>query len=161
MTTKIISQAIIHHPEELDAQISIVKAEIDKQNATRNAQHDAFVQMLRKDIKGNTTYMQQVRKSRDRLLAERIACARKDWRTTAAEVIRTISGPLVLTWALFWLAGEKLGLWKLRRGRTKKTLPRMTKRGVKAYFAIGGVTALYLWYIVVAKFISYIHYING
>ena len=43
MSTKIISQAIIHHPEELDAQISIVKAEIDKQNATRNAQHDALV----------------------------------------------------------------------------------------------------------------------
>ena len=162
MTTRIYSQAVIQHPEDPSVHLSIVKAEIDKQSATRNAQHDAFVQMLRKDIEANTTYMQQVRDSRDRLLAERnLAYTRKNWRTIAANAINAVSGPLVLAWALFWLAGEKLGLWKLRRGRTKKTMPRLTKRGVRAYFAVGGGVALYLWCIVIARFIGYIHYLNG
>ena len=38
MATQIISQAIIRRPEDPSVQLSIVRAEIDKQNAIRNAQ---------------------------------------------------------------------------------------------------------------------------
>ena len=166
MATQIISQAIIHHPEEPSIQLSIVKAEIDKQNAIRTAQQEAMVVMLRKEIEHNTHYMQQVTHSRNRLLADRTANLKKrrkrqQERLTIGDIASAIGKPLLVAWALFWLAGEKLGLWKLRTGSDKKTAPIPTPLGVRLYFAVGTLASIYFWYVAAMKVIAYIHYANG
>jgi len=162
MATQIISQAIIRHPDDPSVQLSIVKAEIDKQSAERNAQQAALIQTLRKDISANTAYMKQVRTSRNRFLAAELKKYRKhDWRATLADIAHTIGSPLLVGWALFWLAGEWIGLWHLRTGYEKKTAPIPTPLGVRVYFAVGGIASVYFWYIAIAKLIAYIHYFNG
>lgn len=162
MATQIISQAIIRHPDDPSVQLSIVKAEIDKQSAERNAQQEALIQMLRKDITANTAYMKQVRTSRNRFLAAELKKYRKrDWRATFADMGHAITGPLLVGWALFWLAGEKIGLWILNTGHTDKKMPTLTPRGYRVYFAITLPLNAWLWYIAVNRLIAYIHYLNG
>lgn len=162
MATQIISQAIIRRPEDPSVQLSIVRAEIDKQNAIRNAQQEAMVVMLRKEIQHNTHYMQQVTDGRNRLLADRLnRMAHRDWKTALADTASAIGKPLLVTWAMFWLAGEKLGIWRLRTGREKKTAPIPTPLGVRLYFAVGTLASIYFWYVAAMKVIAYIHYLNG
>ena len=162
MATQIISQAIIRHPDDPSVQLSIVKAEIDKQSAERNAQQEALVQMLRKDITANTAYMKQVRTSRNRFLAAELKKYRKrDRLGTFTDIANAITRPLLVGWVLFWLAGEKIGLWILNTGHTDKKMPTLTPRGYRVYFAITLPLNAWLWYIAVNRLIAYIHYLNG
>ena len=143
MATQIISQAIIRHPDDPSVQLSIVKAEIDKQSAERNAQQEALVQMLRKDITANTAYRKH------------------DWLGTFTDIANAITRPLLVGWVLFWLAGEKIGLWILNTGHTDKKMPTLTPIGYRVYFAITLPLNAWLWYIAVNRLIAYIHYLNG
>lgn len=166
MATQIISQAIIRRPEDPSVQLSIVRAEIDRQNAIRSAQQEEAVKSLRKELEANTHYMQQVTHSRNRLLAERKAKYAKRMRRTAGsitlgDIADAIGKPLLVAWAMFWLAGEKLGLWRLRTGSEKKTAPIPTPLGVRLYFAVGTLASIYFWYVAATKVIAYIHYANG
>lgn len=162
MTTQIISQAIIRHPDDPSVQLSIVKAEIDRQSAERNAQQEALVQMLRKDISANTAYLKQVRTSRNRFLAAELKKYReRDWRATLADIGHAIAGPLLVGWALFWMAGERLGLWRMQRGRSKRKLPTLTNRGFWIYFSGTVGLGIWTWYIAIGMLIEYIHRLNG
>lgn len=163
MATQIISQAIIRNADDPSVQMSLVKAEIEKQTATIEEWQKASLQLIRNDIQANTDYIQQVRKSRNRLLADRkktYAKRRKAARLTIGDIADAVGRPLILAWALFWVAGEKLGLWQLRRGATKRTAPIPTKLGERLYFAAGGLAAAYFCYTVATVFIAYLHYIN-
>ena len=168
MATQIISQAIIQHPEDPAVQMSLVRAEIKKQNANREAEQREMIKELRKHINAEDDYMRMVRSSRNRLLADRTRNLkrekhrrRKEERVTISDIADAISRPLVLVWALFWLLGEKLGLWKLRRGRQKGSMPIPTRRGVRVYFIVGIALNICVWYICIRKLIAYIHFING
>ncbi len=161
MATQIISTAIIRHPNDPAIQLSVVKAEIDKMNAQRKAEQEALIQMMRKDITANTAYMNQLRKSRNKLLAERSAARKKRPRMALADIADAIGKPLLIAWVLFWLAGEKIGLWILNTGRTTKKLPIVTPRGYRVYFAITIPINIILWYTAINRLIAYIHYLNG
>ena len=160
MATQIISTAIIR-PDDAALQMSLVKAELARLNAQRSAESQAIIQTMRKEIDANSAYVTQLRKSRNRLLAERSAARMKRPRLALADITDAIGKPLLIAWVLFWLAGEKLGLWILNTGRTTKKLPIVTPRGYRVYFAITVPLNAWLWYVAIYRLVAYIHYLNG
>ena len=160
MATQIISTAIIR-PDDAALQMSLVKAELARLNAQRSAESQAIIQTMRKEIDANSAYVTQLRKSRNRLLAERSAARKKRPRLALADITDAIGKPLLIAWVLFWLAGEKLGLWILNTGRTTKKLPIVTPRGYRVYFAITVPLNAWLWYVAIYRLVAYIHYLNG
>jgi len=162
MATQIVSQAIIRTPDDPAIQLSIVKAEVEKQNAQRTTAQEATLDKIRRDISANTAYMEQVRSSRNRLLAERRdAYKRKQARLTPGRILHMIGRPLLVGWALFWIVGEQIGVWKLDRGSAKRRPPALTPAGYALYFTEGAAVLVFAAYAIATRAIEYIHMING
>lgn len=161
MTTRIMTAAIIRSKDEFDAQMAVVRAEIMRQNAGR-----AFEDMeqMCADIRANTERMEQLRESRNRLLADRLAAKRRPEghrvKWLLRDALTALGRPLLVGWALFWLACERLGLCRLGRGQGAKPV-RSTPLFDTIYFAVSTAVSLYVWIGLIYKISAWVRYWRG
>jgi len=161
MTTRIMTAAIIHGRDDADAQMALVKAEIARQNAGR-----AFEdwEKLCADIRANTERMEQVTRMRNRLLADRLAAKKRPegqrLKWLLLDALTALGRPLLAGWALFWLAGERLGIWKLGRGEGVKPV-RLTPLADMVYMALATAAGLYIWALGIYKLVAWVRYWRG